>query len=114
PEPLGAPRVSRTRLALLGVAWVALIAAAWPLDAAVTRLATTAPQQGALRQAVGLVGLACSLCFMLALFSTFANGRRLLAGFATTIFVSTALTHALKFAIGRARPRLGLGAYEFL
>ena len=42
------------------------------------------------------------------------NGDRLLVGFLTPVIISTALTHLLKFAIGRARPFLGDGATTFL
>jgi len=111
---LDSPR--RPRLAPLiaiGVSWLLLIALAYPLDPVVTRHLTVAPFHDPLVGVIILMGFVASLCFLLALLSTFQNTGRLIGGYFAAIVVSTAITHAIKFAVGRARPLLHRGAFDF-
>jgi len=56
------------------------------------------------------IGLYLLLAGVLA---SFHNRWRLLTGFVSAVLLSTLVLHVLKFAIGRARPRLGEGPLSF-
>lgn len=51
--------------------------------------------------------------FVLAILVSFPNWRRLFVGFFAAVLLSTGLLHALKWSIGRARPRVNAGWWEF-
>lgn len=50
---------------------------------------------------------------ILAILGAFPNRRRLWGGFLAAVLLSTAVTHVLKFVVGRARPDQGLGPLYF-
>ena len=50
---------------------------------------------------------------ILAILATFPNRKRLCIGFVTTVAAAAGILHGLELAIGRARPRLDLGAWHF-
>jgi membrane-associated phospholipid phosphatase len=106
-------RVRTASLLAIGVGWLLLIVLASLFDEVVTQRLTTAPLQDVLVGAVVLIGFVASICLLIALLSTFQNTGRLIGGYVAAIVVSTAVTHAIKFAVGRARPLLQRGAFDF-
>lgn len=61
----------------------------------------------------GLITGAVGWGTVFGLFAVFRNRRRLCAGFAATLAVSTGLTHLVKLVVGRARPFTDLGLLHF-
>ena len=51
--------------------------------------------------------------FMLAILAAFPNRWRLFRGFLAPVLLSAAITHLLKWAVGRARPQMNLGPANF-
>ena len=78
-----------------------------------TNYLTSEPARGVLERVIGLLLSAGPWVLILAILAAFPNRWRLCAGFLTPVLVSTALLHLSKWAIGRARPRLGLGPFHF-
>ncbi len=52
-------------------------------------------------------------CLILAILAAFENRARLMSGFLATVLFSAALTHVLKWSVGRARPDQNFGAWKF-
>jgi membrane-associated phospholipid phosphatase len=61
---------------------------------------------------LGLAGGAVAWGTLVAILAQLANRRRLLAGLALTLLCSTALTHLVKWLVGRARPFTHLGLWH--
>ncbi|MBN2447138.1 MAG: phosphatase PAP2 family protein [Phycisphaerae bacterium] len=79
------------------------------LTAVLMRTDPSSSAATAIRSAQGAVGWA----LILGLLGLHANGARLCGGFLAAVLLSTAVTHLLKWAIGRARPQTDLGLLHF-
>lgn len=104
------PRGLPWRTLLIGAL---LAAGALAVDQLVTNCLRSDPVRGVVEQIIGLLLSAGPWVLIPAILAAFPNRWRLCVGFLTPALVSTALLHLLKWAIGRARPRLGLGAFHF-
>lgn len=98
------------RVLLLGAA---LAGAALLVDALLNDRVLRALWQPGVEHVVGVLLGAGPVIVLLAILLSFPNGGRLCIGFLTPILIGTALLHLSKWAIGRARPRAGLGAFHF-
>lgn len=92
---------------------VALIALSLLVDQAVTSWLTADAVRRVVEKVVGLPLAAGIYLAILAILAAFPNRRRLWVGFLVPVLLSTGVLHALKWAIGRARPMAHLGAFHF-
>lgn len=90
-----------------------LAGAALSVDALLNDRVLRALWQPGVENVVGVLLGAGPVIVLLAILLSFPNGGRLCIGFLTPILIGTALLHLSKWAIGRARPRAGLGAFHF-
>jgi membrane-associated phospholipid phosphatase len=95
------------------IAGALLVIAALAGDQFVTNQLTAESVRGVLERVIGVLLSAGPWVLIPAILAAFPNRWRLCAGFLTPVLVSTGLLHLSKWAIGRARPRLGLGAFHF-
>ena len=114
PEVTTAPQPGRARpLVVWAVVGAALAVAACLVDQRVTDWLT----DEVVRQRIFLIfWLPAALgfyIFMLAILAAFPNRRRLFVGFIVPVLLSAAITHILKWAVGRARPQMNLGPASF-
>jgi membrane-associated phospholipid phosphatase len=108
-RPLALPR--GTPPVWMMVAGTILILAFAPADQPLSNWLTSDPVRNQLRSLIGGL-LALGFYFTLgAILMQFPNRRRLIIGMIVPALASTAILHALKFAIGRARPRLDDGPH---
>ena len=89
------------------------MAAAVLVDQGVTDRLTDEAVRGRIMRWLGLPAAAGAYFVFLAILASFPNRRRLCVGFLAAVLSSTLITHALKWSIGRARPRLELGPLAF-
>jgi membrane-associated phospholipid phosphatase len=90
-----------------------LAAAALPCDRYVTGFLTGDRIRPMLERVVAAPLSAGIYIVILAILASFPNRRRLWVGFLTAVLLSTGVLHALKWAIGRARPLAHQGAFHF-
>lgn len=95
-------------LAILVVGLLASLA-----DRAVSEWLTRADVRQSIEDALAIPLAAALYVFLLAILASFANWKRLFVGFLTPVALTALLVHALKFLVGRARPRLHLGSATF-
>jgi membrane-associated phospholipid phosphatase len=91
----------------------ALAALAWLVDA---RVAAYATDDEVRHRILPVFNMLASMVFFLtpiAILASFPNARRLCIGFALPLLLSTVITHLVKWAVGRARPYMGFGAFHF-
>jgi membrane-associated phospholipid phosphatase len=96
---------------VLAGAAVALLAL--PLDRLISAGLTADAVRPGLEQALNLLNGLAPAFIILAILSAFPNRRRLYIGFLTPLLGHLPVLHLLKWAIGRARPVAGLGAFHF-
>jgi membrane-associated phospholipid phosphatase len=84
-----------------------------PVDQRATDWLSSEPVQHWLARAVEVPAAAAPYLILLAILATYPNRRRLYVGFLLPVLVSTGAVHALKWAVGRARPLAGEGALQF-
>lgn len=88
-------------------------AAALIVDQRVFDWLSTGLVQHWIARAVAIAAAPGPYLIVLAILASFPNRRRLYAGFLVPVLVSTGALHLLKWAIGRARPLVGDGAFHF-
>ncbi len=98
------------RVLLLGIV---ASAGALFIDQRVTDWITAPQTRDAVTKPFGLLLASSIYLNILAILACYPNRGRLMIGFVLPLLVSTALTHAAKWAIGRARPYNGIGPFQF-
>ncbi len=95
------------------MAGLCLVAALFALDAPTGAWLTADPTRRVVQQIAKIPVSAEFYIVIAAILACYANRVRLWVGFFLPVLLTTAILHLLKWAVGRARPLLELGAYTF-
>ncbi|MBW7905976.1 MAG: phosphatase PAP2 family protein [Phycisphaerae bacterium] len=106
-------RPRRSRGALLLVVGAIAACGAVALDQALSNWLSSPPLRPRLEAILAVLLFVSIYVVVIGVLSAFANRTRLIIGFLTTVLASAATVHVLKWAIGRARPRLNEGPLSF-
>jgi membrane-associated phospholipid phosphatase len=100
--------------------WLILVAAgcllalgAYFVDQDITNWLIQEHVRTAIQKATALPLGASGFLILLAILGAFPNRARLCGGFLAAMLLSTAITHIIKFTVGRARPDMGIGPARF-
>lgn len=116
--PEGVVRAARSR-ASAAVPWLgfalgtAAMIGAFFVDQRVTDWLTSEPVASAVETPFALIMASAIFANLIAILSCYANRGRLIVGFVVPLLLSTAITHVVKFVIGRARPLADEGPFGF-